>query len=106
MRLLLAAILLLASCSQQTPTPEKVQHYRLSGEVVRLLKDDLVAVIKHETITDEKGDVWMDAMTMEFPVKDPKIFERLKVGAHIRARVNQSDSSYDYWIDEVVLAKP
>jgi Cu/Ag efflux protein CusF len=48
----------------------------------------------------------MDAMTMEFPVKDPKIFERLKVGAHIRARVNQSDSSYDYWIDEVVLAKP
>ncbi len=106
MRLLLAALFLLASCSEQTTTPEKVHHYQLNGVVVRILKEDSLAVIKHETILDEKRDVWMDAMTMEFPVKDPKILDRLRVGANIRARVNQSDSNYDYWIDEVVLTKP
>ena len=94
-----ASLLLLAGC--RDTAPGKINHYRLHGTVKRLQPDNKVALIQHETIRDEQGKVWMEAMTMEFPVRDPVDFAKMAVGKHVEARVNQRESDFDYWLDEV-----
>ena len=51
-------------------------------------------VIKHENI-----EGWMEAMTMEFPVRDSAEFAKLSKGERIRATVNVQD--LDYWLTEI-----
>lgn len=70
---------------------EPVSQFQLRGTVVRLTPENRLATIQHEEI---KG--WMEAMTMEFPVKDGAEFAKLKTGAHIEATVNVQD--LDYWL--------
>lgn len=59
--------------------------------MVRLTPEHRLAAIRHEEI---KG--WMEAMTMEFPVRDGAEFAKLKPGARIEATVNVQD--LDYWL--------
>lgn len=70
---------------------EPVSQFQLRGTVVRLVPENRLATIQHEEI---KG--WMEAMTMEFPVKDGAEFAKLKTGARIEATVNVQD--LDYWL--------
>ncbi|MEP7355385.1 MAG: copper-binding protein, partial [Acidobacteriota bacterium] len=88
--------LLFSSCSQTPSTPpsqpsagvlpssteEPLRHYSLHGQIQHLDAVGKIATIKHEAIGD-----WMGAMTMEFPVKDPGEFAKLKEGAPIDATV-------------------
>ncbi len=53
-----------------------------------------IAKIRHQKIVG-----WMEAMTMEFPVKDPHDFETLRVGDRIQATVFVQD--LNYWIGEI-----
>jgi len=46
-----------------------------------------------------KIEGWMEAMTMEYPVKDPQEFSKLKVGANIQAKITVQGT--DYWISSV-----
>jgi protein SCO1 len=89
--LLLAFAILLVSCGSKPPEaptgPE--ERYPMRGEVVSLDEKGQIAKIKHEEI---KG--WMDAMTMDFPVKDKSDFEKLKVGALIAGTVFVRDLDY------------
>lgn len=78
-----------------------VNQYQLQGVIVRLVPEYRLVIIKHEPIRDDAGKVWMEAMTMEFPVRDPKLFGMLRKGAKIRARVYEIPSEYEYWIGEV-----
>lgn len=43
----------------------------------------------------------MNAMTMEFPVRDGKEFQKLKQGMRIEAMVVQEVDGYDYWMEEI-----
>ena len=64
-----------------------VKEYALKGEIVSLVPQGQAANIKHEKI-----DGWMEAMTMEFPVKDKSEFDSLRVGDRITATVFVQDS--------------
>ncbi len=75
--------------SEESSRPAEV--YDLRGEVVRLIPEDQIAVVKHE---DVEG--WMKAMTMEFPVKEKADFEKLKEGVVFDAKVHVQD--LDYWL--------
>ena len=94
--------LLLAGCQRTTTTTVKedandkpIRRYALHGEVLRLDPQGKIAAIKHQKIGD-----WMEAMTMEFPVKDQKEFDTLRPGETIDATVFvQGDTNY--WIGEV-----
>jgi Cu/Ag efflux protein CusF len=99
-------LVVLASCSIGEKAPEIPNRYQLKGEVVRLDKANQVATLKHETISDNHGGVWMDAMTMEFPVQNSQEFSRLFIGARITAQVVQLPSSYDYWIENIEKQVP
>ena len=85
-------LLLFAACSRQANQP--VKRYQLRGEIKSLDPQAKTATIQHEKIGD-----WMEAMTMEYPVKDPAEFAKLKVGQRITATVFVREA--DYWIGEI-----
>lgn len=82
------SLLLVQACGH----PEgAVKHYQLSGRVVSLDSSDRVATIDTAAIPN-----WMEAMTMEYPVKNPSDFNRLRVGASIKATLNvRGPGDYD-----------
>jgi Cu/Ag efflux protein CusF len=104
------ALLLMASC-QQEPLARgvddgTVQRYEMTGTVVRLDQATRIATVKHERIASPSGKVWMEAMTMDFPVPDANDFGRLRVGAGFRATLHARESDLDYWIEGVEASKP
>ena len=54
------------------------------------------ATIKHDKIGD-----WMDAMTMEFPVRDAVEFAKLRSGEKITATVHTRPDTFEYWITDI-----
>ena len=85
--------LILGGC-QRSSTTQPPKEYQMQGEVVGLDPATHLATVKAGKI---KG--WMDAMTMEYPVKDPQEFGKLKMGDNIRAKVTVQGT--DYWISSV-----
>jgi Cu/Ag efflux protein CusF len=69
--------LLLAACQQTAPKEEAkdepVKQYAMHGEVLRLDTQGKIAAIKAGKIGD-----WMEAMTMEYPVKEQPEFDKLQ----------------------------
>jgi protein SCO1/2 len=96
-----AASLILSGCmsspkSASTASRAKgeVKQYQLRGQVVRMDPQAHAAVIQHQKI-----EGWMEAMTMEFPVKDEKEYNSLHSGDRIDATVFVQD--LDYWIGNI-----
>jgi len=100
MRLSVACLfLVLAGCQKSTGVKEEAKdetlhRYALHGEVLRLDTKDKIAAIKHEKLGD-----WMEAMTMEFPVKDQAEFNKLREGEKINATVFVQGNSI--WVAEI-----
>lgn len=104
MRGVLAALLmiLLAACAKSpTASRKNVERYELKGVVLRLRPEDKVAVIRHERIQNAAGKVWMEPMTMDFPVPNASEFQQLKVGQTVQGRVSQDLDTLDYWVDQL-----
>jgi Cu/Ag efflux protein CusF len=103
------AWLLSSGCSQSPTEPEKndaakvaakidaqeaVRKYSLDGQVLHLDSVGKIVTVKHQAIGD-----WMGAMTMEFPVKDPADFAKLKEGSPVHATVFVQ--GINYWVGDV-----
>jgi len=93
-------LLIAAACARKDPfdfgTPKN--RYKIHGQILSLRPENRIAVIKHEKI-----EGWMEAMTMEFPIPDAKVFASLKEGDWIRATVNVNDDYF--WLTDVVVEK-
>lgn len=85
--LLLALTLLLVSCGSKTNANEK--RYPMQGTVKALDPASKTATIDAGKIGD-----WMEAMTMEYPVKPDGDFQKLHVGDKIQATVVVNDPTY------------
>ena len=102
MRLWVIGLLLVsAGCQKSTVTTVKeeskdevLHRYELHGEVLRLDPQGKIAAIKHQKIGD-----WMEAMTMEFPVKDQADFSKLREGEKISGTVFVQGTTY--WVGEI-----
>ena len=83
------------SCSRwnSAPAPKK---YALKGKIIKLNPDTRSALIEHDDIPG-----FMDAMTMEFPVKADAEWKKLREGATIKATVCYIESSVSYWIEDI-----
>ena len=77
--------LLLAACASTAA----VKRYPMEGDVKAL-----DAATKTATIDAGKIGDWMEAMTMDYPVKPDAEFAKLKVGDHIQATVVVDDAKY------------
>jgi Cu/Ag efflux protein CusF len=94
--LLFAVALALAACASTA----QVKRFAMEGDVKALDASTKTATIDAGKIGD-----WMDAMTMDYPVKPDSEFAKLKVGDHIKATVVVEDVKY-YVTAITVVAKP
>jgi protein SCO1/2 len=90
-----ALLAALAGCSQAPPP--KLAEYQVTGEVLKLDPAAHTASLKAGKI-----EGWMEAMTMDFPIKDKQEFEKLKVGESIHAKVSVQGT--DYWLSGITEA--
>ena len=79
------------STAKEEAKDETVKQYAMHGEVLRLDADGKIAAIKAGKI-----DGWMEAMTMEYPIKDKAEFDKLRTGEKINATVYVQGNSY--WV--------
>src|SRR3954452_10901679 len=78
-------VLALAACGGKPP----VKRYPMQGEIKALDAASHTATIDAGKIGD-----WMEAMTMEYPIKPDAEFQKLHVGDKIIATVVVGDPSY------------
>jgi Cu/Ag efflux protein CusF len=88
-------LLMLAGCAEKTP----VKRYPMTGEIKALDASAHSASIAAGKIGD-----WMEAMTMDYPVRPDAEFQKLHVGDRIEATVVVTDPDY-YVTDIKVVAK-
>ena len=96
-RLTIAVLLalLLAACAAKN----EPKRYPMQGEIKGLDTDTKTAIIAAGKIGD-----WMEAMTMEYPVKPDAEWQKLHVGDRIEATVVVNAPAY-YVTDIKVVAK-
>lgn len=102
--ILFAIVVLLSglSCGGNTATNAPIKKYPMRGQVQKLDSAARIATIRHDKIGD-----WMDAMTMDFPVRDAAEFAKLHTGDKLTATVYVQDT--DFWIGGIQVeqaAKP
>jgi Cu/Ag efflux protein CusF len=90
------SVLLLALTLAGCGAKGEAKRYAMEGEVKALDPATRTATIAHGKIGD-----WMEAMTMEYPVKPDAEFQKLHVGDHIQATVVVSDDKY--YVTEVKI---
>lgn len=86
-------VVAMGACGRTKPAGP-VKEYHLQGEVIRLDRQVRTAVVKHGKI-----EGWMEAMTMEFPVREAQEFEKLAPGNRITATVYVAGDSF--WIGNI-----
>src|SRR5271165_4197033 len=94
---MLLLALALCACKQKAAKPVSnapIEKYKLDGVVVSVDPKGHAAKINAQKI-----DSWMDAMTMDYPVKDQVEFDKLHAGDHIAATVFVQD--LNFWLGEI-----
>ena len=91
------SVLLLALTLAGCGAKDQTKRYAMEGEVKALDPAAKTATIAHGKIGD-----WMEAMTMEYPVKPDAEFQKLHVGDHIQATVMVNGDKY--YVTEVRIA--
>ncbi len=92
-RYLFAAVALTA-CHKESGEPPK--KFKLTGEIIKLDEPRKTALIRHEKI-----EGFMEAMTMDFPVRSAAEWAKLKPGQRVEAVLYYLPSEPAYWISEV-----
>ena len=92
-------LLLLGACSQapKQPDPSKADRYSLRGEVLHCDATHSLVTVKHEKI-EAGGKVWMEAMTMDFPVPAKADYDKACASKQIRATLYHNPKELQYWL--------
>jgi len=90
---------LLTACSHapKQPDPSKADSYSLRGEVLHCDAAHSLVTIKHEKI-EAGGKVWMEAMTMDFPVPAKADYDKACASKQIRATLYHNPKELQYWL--------
>lgn len=95
------SVLLLNACSSTSDTDvnssQNTKRYPLKGKVVSVDREKKRAKVDHEAI-----EGFMEAMTMDFPIKADWVWDDLKPGSEIRAELVVDSSAPDpYWLENL-----
>jgi protein SCO1 len=101
--LAVAAVTAPACARRPAPVPGKpaaasaeAKRYPLRGVIRKVDVGKREITVEHEAVPD-----YMDAMTMDFPVRDdPQVFEILHVGDRVEARLVVDRG--DYWLEQIL----
>ena len=102
--LLITALITTQACSSPGGNAV-IKQYLLTGTIVRVDPSRKTVTVKHGPIRSQTGELWMEPMTMEFPIRDPDALPKLKPGLKIKATVKQRQDDYDYWIEHIQVAE-
>ena len=94
-------MLILVACERRPDPVEPPIETPIRGTVTRLDAEHRVVSIYHDEI---KGV--MEAMTMQFPVRDPVEFSKLRLGQEITGTVFQQPEISEMWIGRIRLVSP
>ncbi len=104
----LSAVFLLTACQKTetstSPTAsENAKRYNLEGKIVSADKAKKTAKIDHKDIPG-----FMEAMTMDFPIREDWVWEDLQPGAEIRAELVVDNQAKDpFWLEKIgIIAAP
>ncbi len=103
--LLVLGSLLAAACQKTETAPVSVdaKRYPMKGKVVSVDKANKKAKIDHEAIPG-----FMEAMTMDFPIREDWVFDNLTPGAEVRAELVVDNAAKEpYWLEKIgIVALP
>ncbi|MBV8069722.1 MAG: copper-binding protein [Acidobacteriaceae bacterium] len=89
-----------AACSRSPESAAPAHRYSLTGKVVALNSQDHTALIDAAAIPN-----FMEAMTMEYPVRSRPEFDSLHAGDRITATVNVTAEG-GYYLSDIKVQKP
>ena len=92
----LAALILTAGCSSKRPDFTVAHQYTLTGTIVGLNTKDQTASINAAAVPG-----FMEAMTMDYPIKSKTEFDSLRTGERIKATLNVSASNDEYNLTDI-----
>lgn len=101
------ALLLSSACRQaqapNAPASASTKTYKLKGTVVSVDKQNKTAEINSEAIPG-----YMEAMTMEFPIRDTWVWDDLSPGSAVQADLVVDNSGKgQYWLEKLgIVAAP
>ena len=90
------------SCTKSEPKADttNAKHYPLKGIVVSVDKTAKKAKIKHDEISG-----FMEAMTMDFPIKEDWVWDELTTGSEVRADLIVTKDGF--WLEKIgIIAAP
>ncbi|MEO8591929.1 MAG: copper-binding protein [Candidatus Solibacter sp.] len=90
--------LLIAGCAKKEEAAAPGKHYPMQGVIKALDAPSHSATIDAGKIGD-----WMDAMTMDYPIKPDAEFQKLHVGDKIEATVIVGDPAY--YVTDIKVVK-
>ena len=85
---------MLVGCNRQAKPTAPIERYKLEGVVVSINPQEHTA-----KIDGQKIEGWMDAMTMDYPVKDAAELAKLHPKDRVAATIFVQ--GLDYWIGEI-----
>jgi len=94
-------ILILSSCAK-TETKEAspvAKRFTLKGKVVSVDRAGKKAKIDHEDIPG-----YMDAMTMDFPIRQDEVWDVLTPGSDIRADLVVDNGNAQFWLENISVS--
>lgn len=93
--------LIITSCqrSANQNVSANAKRFSFKGKVVSVDKGAKKAKIEH-------GDIpgYMDAMTMDFPIREDWVWDELKPGADIEADLVVDDANAQYWLEKIRIS--
>jgi protein SCO1/2 len=92
----LSIFTLTLACSKKQPEFVVAHRYTLTGKVIGVNPKDQTANIDAAAVPG-----FMEAMTMEYPIKSKSEFHSLQVGEKIKATLNVSASNDDYNLTDI-----
>jgi len=103
--LLIFVLTAFSACQKQDAkqAADTAKRYPLRGKVVSVDKAKKKATIEHEAIPG-----FMEAMTMDFPIRENWVWENLSPGAEVHAElVVDSTTDEPYWLEKIgIVALP
>jgi protein SCO1/2 len=97
--IILSSVLFFTACQKADIQPvasADAKRYALKGKIVSVDKSKKKVSIAHEEIP-----AFMDAMTMDFPIRDADVLETMSKDAEIKAELIVDKG--DYWLENIIL---
>ena len=80
-------------------TSANAKRFELEGEVISVDRANKKAAIKHKTI-----EGYMDAMTMDFPIREDWVWDDLAPGSEILADLMVDNANNQFWLENIRIS--